>query len=127
MNTVLQAQIERLLLDRRDWVSTEELCSMFCVKERQLRQTDDEPGLCSSFAISRTSHGGGFKHIHLATREEWICFKHKKRKHGISELRNTAYLDKERSNATRFYHCIEYQRDTGQGLLPMEVPCRRTF
>lgn len=98
MQSDIQIQIENLLLERQDWVSSKELCSRFGCKDRQLRMQNDSLGLCSGFAISGDA---GFKHVALASREEWLHFKHRLRKHGIQELVRVRLLDRKRQVLTR--------------------------
>lgn len=71
-------QIERYLLERRDWVSAAELCERFGISERRLRQMYDRPGLCTAFAISLSKQG--FKHVAMATEAEWIHAKNAARR-----------------------------------------------
>lgn len=115
MNTISE-QIEQLLLDRRDWVSTEEIVTRFGLPDdRPLRQVGDHPGLCSKFAISQT--GKGFKHVRIASTTEWIRFKKSQRGHCIRGLRRVRDLDRARHNATSSYHHHAFEKDTGQGVL----------
>jgi len=94
----LEADIERFLLQRGDWVRTEEIVETFGLQDdRQLRQTNGVPGLCTRFAISSQK---GFRHVSKATTKEWLEFKHKLRRHGISELSRVATLDRQRSAVT---------------------------
>lgn len=121
MNPETKALIETYLFAAGEWVSTEDICQAFHVTERQFRQINDAPGLLTEFAISRTSKGGGFKHIKHATTKEWLEFKHKKKKHGISELIGVRILEKKRHDSTRTVHNVQFEKDTGQGLLlPVE-------
>ena len=120
------SDVEKYLLDRGDWVSTAELCSAFGLPDdRPLRQIGEMPGLCSGFAISGNN---GFKHVALATRFEWLHFKHRVRRHGIGELVRVRDLDRRRQNVVR--HILRpppnparalliFERDTGQALLPL--------
>lgn len=117
MNDELTQRIEMYLLTVEAWVPADELCSIFKVAERQLRQVGEQPGLCSGFAISGDK---GFKHVSLASTDEWLRFKHRLRKHGIQELCRVRDLDKRRHDATRTRHGIRFEKDSGQGLLVME-------
>lgn len=113
----LAGQIEVFLSDRRDWVSADEICQRFCLKdERQLRQVGNKPGLCSGFAISGDK---GFKHVSIASTGEWLRFKHRLRRHGIQELIRVKLLGSKRRDVLRrpgAAHRIE--KDSGQFLLP---------
>ena len=110
-------QIEEYLLDRGDWVHAAELCEIFGVEERQLRQVGRVPGLCTGFAISLP--GKGFKHVACATTAEYVHFKHAMRRHGIGELRRVKELDKRRKTATQSFKNRVFEKDTGQGILLM--------
>jgi hypothetical protein len=122
---ILEARIEQYLLDRADWVPTEELCRVFNVGERKLRDDGNTPGLCSRFALSRTDNGGGYIHVRNATIKQWCLFKSRTRKHAIKELMRVSALDKARFNVTRIVQHIEFERDTGQGLIPgLDLPRR---
>ena len=111
-------QIEAYLLFRAEWVPDIEICARFGVRERQLRATGKTPGLCSKFAISSDK---GLKHVRLATRQEWLDFKHRLRRHGIGELIRVSDLEKSRHNVTRTFRSGRFEKDTGQGLLAMEA------
>lgn len=115
----LASHIERYLLDRADWVSTEELCRVFALQDdRPLRSIGDTPGLCSEFAISGNQ---GFKHIAMASQEEWLHFKHRVRKHGIAELVRVRKLDRRRYQVTRHLSrpALTLEKDSNQILLQM--------
>lgn len=114
MNPESKALIETFLLASGTWVPASEICSIFHVTERQLRQVGTQEGLCSGFAISGDR---GFKHVSLATTMEWLRFKHRLRKHGIQELVRVRDLDKRRKQVTRSVRNVQYEKDTGQGLL----------
>jgi len=114
----LGEQIESYLLTQRRWVTSTELCERFDINARQLRQVDDQPGLCSGFAISGDK---GFKHISIASTAEWLHFKHRLRKHGIRELVRVRNLGKRRHHATKTVKQIIFEKDTGQALLAMEA------
>lgn len=112
----VSADIERFLLARGDWVKAAELCARFNVTERQLRQVDNRPGLCTAFAISLSSRG--FKHVALATHTEWIHAKHAARREAFARLRRVKEWTTVRSNTTNVLRCGLFEKDTGQGLLP---------
>ena len=114
MNPEAKAHIETYLLAIGTWVPAVEICSTFHVTERQLRQVGEEDGLCSGFAISGDK---GFKHVSLASTMEWLRFKHRLRKHGIQELCRVRDLDKRRQLVTKRVRNVQYEKDTGQGLL----------
>lgn len=130
----LEARIEQYLLNRVDWVLCEEICRVFGVNERRLRDEDKQPGLCSRFAISRTGNGGGYRHVQTATMAEWREFKYRSRKHAIKELMRVGALDKKRYGVTRTIKTmegdcvreVEFEHDTGQGLIPGLDIQRRT-
>jgi hypothetical protein len=82
MNELAQ-KIEAFLLDNHRWVKSDEICQKFEVRPRQLRALDDQPGLCSEFAISGDK---GFKHVAHATPDEFHRSYRRSRKHGIAEL-----------------------------------------
>ena len=110
----MRDEIEAYLLDQGEWVPARELCALFRITERQLRQTDDQQGLCSGFAISGDK---GFKHVSLASTTEWLKFKHRLRKHGIAELVRVRDLDRRRRNAAIRVHARHFEKDSGQSLL----------
>jgi len=114
MSEETKALIETYLVAIGKWVSSKEICEIFHVTERQLRQVGDEPGLCSGFAISGDK---GFKHVSKATREEWLHFKHRIRRHGIQELCRVRDLDKRRQQVTKQVRDFQFEKDSGQGLL----------
>lgn len=112
----LSKRIERHLIDVSDWVSSSELCSIFQITERQLRATNTQHGLCSGFAISGNS---GFKHVTLASKTEWIRFKHRLRKHGIAELVRVRNLGRVRRDVLKDYRSHQYEKDTGQRVMAL--------
>lgn len=117
MNEDVKHHIEDYLLSRGDWVHAAELCEIFGVEERQLRQVGRNPGLCTGFAISLP--GKGFKHVACATTAEYVHFKHAMRRHGIGELRRVSKLDEVRSTVTQKLKTGVFEKDTGQGLFVM--------
>jgi len=111
------AHIEQYLLARADWVPSRELAARFGYRDdRVFRTAGGRPGICSDFAISGDR---GLKHVACATRTEWLTFKHRLRRHGISELVRVRNLDRVRANVTRTIKrpAIEFERDTGQAVL----------
>jgi hypothetical protein len=116
----LEAAIEALLLERRDWVSTSEICLLFGIRERQLRDLDKQPGLCTRFAISRNG-AGGYKHARCATTSEWTEFRRSMRKHAIKELMRVRDLTRVRLDATRTVRQVLWEKDSGQGILLQEA------
>lgn len=116
----LETQIEAFLLERRDWVPTEEICLRFGVRERQLRDLDKQPGLCTRFAISRNG-AGGYKHARCATTSEWTEFRRSMRKHAIKELVRVRDLTRVRLDATRSVRHVSWEKDSGQGILFQEA------
>lgn len=110
----VEAAVEAYLLDHGGWVKAEDLAFRFGVRERQFRQLDGVPGLCSAFAISGDH---GFKHIRHATTAEWLRFKHRLRRHGIGELIRVRDLDSKRRNVTRPFRAHTFERDSGQSVM----------
>lgn len=112
----LADQIESYLLECRDWVASNEICELFGVTERQFRQVNNQPGLCSSFAISGDK---GFKHVSCATTSEWLHFKHRLRRHGIGEFIRVRDLGRVRRNVTRTIQRppLVFERDSGQAIM----------
>lgn len=110
----IKNRIEQFLLDRRGWVSSAEICAVFGVRERELRQIHDCTGLCSSFAISGQK---GFKHVSLASTTEWEEFSHRIRRHGIQELVRVRDLGRLRESMTRPTKTMVFEKDSGQALL----------
>jgi hypothetical protein len=116
-NTSVAVRIERYLLDRAGWVSTDELCQAFGLRDgRVLRSVGDSPGLCSGFAISGND---GFKHVENATSAEWLRFKHRLRRHGIAELVRVHKLDHRRQRVTRSLKrpAVTLEKDSNQILM----------
>jgi len=118
MDSELATRIEAFLLERRDWVSTEELCLAFGLPDdRALRQAKNKPGLISRFAISGDR---GLRHVRTASTGEWLHFKHRLRKHAISEFIRVRSLNIARHNAVRqVAPKTIFEKDTGQVLLAM--------
>jgi hypothetical protein len=113
----LKEAIEQYLLTApgEGWVKSAELCERFAIVERQLRGMGDKPGLCSEFAISGDK---GFKHVQTASKSEYRRFKHRMRKHAISELVRTRNLDRLRNAQTRTIKrpAFTFEKDTCQGV-----------
>ena len=112
----LAATIEEYLLSRRDWVPAGEIVARFGLRDdRPLRAVDDQPGLCSRFAISSER---GLKHVALASTAEWIRFKHRLRRHGIGELCRVRDLDLRRASCVRACRRPPalFERDSRQAL-----------
>ena len=115
----IRAAVERYLRQAPGdgWVKGADLAAAFDLRDtRYFRSWNGEPGLCSEFAISADK---GFKHVERATTGEWLRFKHRMRRHAVSELARSGKLDRRRSNAIRSIRRPEFtfQRDTGQGVL----------
>lgn len=106
-------QIEAYLLARAAWVPARELCERFGVRERELRALDERPGLCSTIAISGNK---GFKHIALATTDEWRRHYARERKHSIMALVNLRQKRRLRERVLS-RRVPPTERDTGQYLL----------
>ena len=81
--------IAAFLLKHRGWVSSEEICLAFQVEPRELRTTNEVPGLSTEFAISSAR---GFRHIDTCSDAEWALFENRIRSHGRSELRRVEIL-----------------------------------
>jgi hypothetical protein len=112
----LSEQIEQLLLDRRDWVTSKEIVARFGLPDdRPLRQVDGEPGACSHIAISRP--GKGFKHIECATSAEWERFKRGQRNLGVGILCRIRALRSRRNRQTRQRRHHTFEKISGQGVL----------
>jgi len=115
--TPLAQEIEQYLMTSGRWVSTEEICAHFNLRDdRPLRQMSNEPGLCSEFAISSDQ---GFKHVALASTGEWLRFKHRLRRHGIRELARASSLDKRRHQVTRPALGLTWEKDSGQAVMAL--------
>lgn len=116
----LSEQIEAYLLERRDWVPASELCTRFDLRERALRGLDDVPGLCTLFAISGNK---GYKHVALATPEEWRHHFARERKHSIIALMNLRKKRQRREQVIKQLKRPELliQKTTGQVLMPEVV------
>lgn len=119
---ILSLEIEDYLFARAGWVPAQELCEVFGLRERALRQVDEMPGLCTAFAISGKS---GLKHVSLATTAEWLEFKHSLRKHAVRELMRVRHLGALRSAQVRHLRSIgiAVERDSNQTLLPYIEDC----
>ena len=92
MDTPHQAKADAIaafLLKQRGWVSNEEICLAFQVEPRELRATNQAPGLLSETAISGPN---GFRHIDTCTDEEWLHFEARIRSHGLSQLHRVSVL-----------------------------------
>ncbi len=113
----LAAHIESYLLSRATWVPARELCERFGVRERELRALDDRPGLCSQIAISGNK---GFKHIALATTDEWQRHYARERKHSIMALVNLRQRRRHRERILSTRRPLA-ERDTGQFLFPFNA------
>ena len=119
MTEKLKEAIEQYLLTAPGdgWVKGRDLCERFDLRnDRALRGVGDRPGLCSVFAISGDK---GFKHVARAGTVEYLRFKHRLRRHAISEMVRVRDLDRRRSQVTQQIRCpaFIYQKDTGQGVL----------
>jgi len=117
--TTLKTALAQYLLRAPGWVSAWELKRKFDIDERLLRQSGKHPGLCSEFAISHPSIGGGYKHIAHTTTAEWLEFKHAMRKHGIKELVRVRDLDKKRQEMRRGAPPVVFEKDSNQALMAM--------
>jgi len=119
MTDELKEAIESYLLSipGNGWVKGKVLCERFDLRnDRALRGVGNRPGLCSDFAISGDK---GLKHVERAGRIEYLRFKHRLRRHAISELIRVSTLDKRRNNQIRTIKrpAFTFQKDSGQGVL----------
>lgn len=111
----LAEQIEEYLLERLDWVSTKEIVERFQLPDdRPLRSVKGKPGLCTLYAVSGDK---GLKHVTLATTAEWEHFRHRIRRHAVSELVRLRDLGRRRMDVARQTRRFICERDSGQGLL----------
>ena len=110
---LLEASIERYLDRARTWVSTDEICRVFGIRERQLRRNAETPGLASRFTISGIK---GFRHIDHATTKEFDEFHGRQRRHAIGELIRLRHIRNRRRHTLR-KAMPPVERDTGQYLL----------
>jgi len=110
-------RIEQYLLNRAEWVPKEELCEVFNLSsDRPLRGTGNKPGLCTVTAINSEK---GFKHVALASTDEYLKAKNRKRRHAIVELVNLRARDRHRQAvrkqlASRKHKPVAIELDTGQ-------------
>ncbi len=113
-------QIEQLLLDRGDWVPDKELVERYEIGERQLRADDlvGRPGLLDDFAISSSR---GFKHLNIATVEERLKAKHKKRRTAIAYFRSIQRQEIATRNCLKGIRPMVVERHTGQVLLGLKM------
>lgn len=117
MDGELATRIEAYLLERKGWVATEELCLAFGLPDdRALRQAKNKPGLCSRFAISGDL---GLRHVRTATTGEWLHFKHRLRKHAVSEFIRVRELNIARHNAVSARAPLVIEKDTGQAVMAL--------
>jgi hypothetical protein len=90
-------QIENWLLAQPGWVKGRDLCeALGILNDRHLRDDGDVPGLVSEFAISHTRKG--YRHYLKATTEEWLRFKHSRRRHGFREFRRISKMQGRRND-----------------------------
>ena len=120
MDGDVKKRIEAYLLADQGWVPCRKIKALFDVHERALRGIDGRPGLCSDFAVSSDK---GLKHVTLASRTEWLRFKHRLRRHGINELVRVRRLDRRRHAATRslLHPPMTYEKDTGQAVMALAL------
>lgn len=111
----LAAEIERFLLVKGGWVSAQEICNHFGIRERRLRQQGDNPGLCTAFAISISTDG--FKHVSLATETEWLHAKNAARRDAVAKFRRVRAWTDRRRNTAKVLKIGIFEKDSGQGLL----------
>lgn len=119
----LAAQIEAHLLARGGFVSTREICSVFEIPERRLRQDADRPGLLDGFAVSSTREGhSGYIHHHFLPTPEWLAIKHRMRRHAISELRRVRRWDTARQRCLTGRKPALCERHIRQFYAPQKIP-----
>jgi len=116
MMNSLRERMERYLLESSSGVQTWQLCGAFGVSERDLRAKGSDPGLLTGIAIST---GSGYVHVSKASREDYIEWKHRIRKHAIAELRRVRETDMARSNVLRRGATGRYEADSGQGVMDL--------
>lgn len=81
----LEQQIELYLLDAGDWISVEQLCSHFQIRDRQLRADGDRDGLLDKFAVSDPARG--VCHIRHLDTPNFLRCAHKLTRHSVRQLR----------------------------------------
>lgn len=114
----LAAQLERVLLNRKGWVSTEELCRLCGTHERALRAKGDTAGLLDHCAVSSTRQGQhGYIHHRFLSTAEWLPIKHRLRRHAIAELRKVQRWSNGRAHVLTQGIDHQWEAHTGQGLL----------
>lgn len=114
----LEASIERYLLERACWVPASEISSRFGIRERALRALEDKPGLCTFIAVSGDQ---GYKHIFLASSEEWDRYAGRESKIHSSALDHLRRKTELRHNATRTSSRppVQFEKDSGQAVMPL--------
>ena len=88
--------IAAFLFKRGGRVSSDDICLVFQVEPRELRATNEIPGLLSESAISGPK---GFRHIDTCTDAEWTLFEARIRSHGLSQLHRVSVLSQKRIQA----------------------------
>lgn len=114
MQNELANRIEAYLLAAKGWVSADDLCAAFNVTKRQLRARDDQPGLCSQYAISGTK---GFRHVVHCTQAEFDHACHRITKHADAEKRRETQLRHKRATTRLPRPAPIFERDSDQALL----------
>jgi len=114
--TSLQLRIEQLLLDRKDWVQAEELCTIFGVQERQLRAIGHTPGLLDLFAVS--SHLG-YRHVATLDIDDFAKARHRLRRHAAAQFKKARRWSLARSRSLIGLAPTQIERHSGQSILPL--------
>ena len=110
-----RAEIEAWLLQIGTWVSGEIICQTFQVEERQLRRNRGKPGLLSICAISHSKKG--FKHVAIATDDEWEECDRRERKHCATTYIGLRQRRTYRRNQVKLIPPVLTERHSGQCLL----------
>ena len=116
MQNELAHRLEAYLLAARGWVSADELCAAFHVTKRQLRAREDQPGLCSHYAISGFR---GFRHVAHCTQAEFDQACRRITAHAEGELARGGKL-RQRRCASKPVRFGTAGRDIDQALLLIE-------
>jgi len=108
-------QIETHLLAAGGWVPTGQICEVFQITERSLRQAGERPGLLDQFAVSSTRQNqSGYIHHRFLPTADWLPIKHRLRRHAIAELRRVRRWDQARKHCLTGKRPYQTERHTGQ-------------
>jgi hypothetical protein len=101
------------LLDAADWVPAKVICARFCIDERGLRASGDQPGLLDDFAVSGNK---GYKHVRNLTSVEVEAVEHRLRSHAVAQLvKLRRWKSARKNNFTGLKP--RFERHTGQGVM----------